>query len=96
MHDRLAALGAHFGSSVGWEYPDWFAPKGVKPQVEFSWGRQNWFEYAAAEHRAAREDAILMDLTHMGKYLVQGRNAYTGTGKELLADPDVRKSFLGG
>jgi len=75
MHDRLASLGAYFGSSVGWEYPDWFAPEGVEPKVEYAWGRQNWFEYAAAEHRAAREDAILMDLTHMGKYLVQGRDA---------------------
>lgn len=31
-----------------------------------------------------------------GYVLVQGRNAYTGTGKELLADPEVRRSFLGG
>ncbi len=31
-----------------------------------------------------------------GYVLVQGRNAHTGTGKELLADPDVRQSFLGG
>lgn len=31
-----------------------------------------------------------------GYVLVQGRNAFTGTGKELLADPEVRKSFLGG
>jgi glycine cleavage system aminomethyltransferase T/glycine/D-amino acid oxidase-like deaminating enzyme len=75
MHDRLAAAGAYFGQSVGWEYPDWFAPEGVDPKVEYSWGRQNWFEYAAAEHRAAREDVILMDLTHMSKLLVQGRDA---------------------
>jgi len=75
MHDRLAAAGAFFGSSVGWEYPDWFAPEGVEPKVEYSWGRQNWFEYAAEEHRAAREDVILMDLTHMSKLLVQGRDA---------------------
>jgi 4-methylaminobutanoate oxidase (formaldehyde-forming) len=75
MHDRFAELGAYFGESVGWEYPDWFAPEGVEPKVEYSWGRQNWFEYSAAEHRSAREDAILMDLTHMGKYLVQGRDA---------------------
>jgi branched-chain amino acid transport system ATP-binding protein len=27
---------------------------------------------------------------------VQGRNAHTGTGKQLLADPEVRRSFLGG
>lgn len=31
-----------------------------------------------------------------GYVLVQGRNAYTDTGRALLADPDVRKSFLGG
>ncbi|MCP5038092.1 MAG: ABC transporter ATP-binding protein [Rhodobacteraceae bacterium] len=31
-----------------------------------------------------------------GYVLVQGRNAHTGTGKELLADPEVRQSFLGG
>jgi glycine cleavage system aminomethyltransferase T/glycine/D-amino acid oxidase-like deaminating enzyme len=75
MHDRMAAAGAYFGQSVGWEYPDWFAPQGVEPKVEYSWGRQNWFEYAAEEHRAAREDVILMDLTHMSKLLVQGRDA---------------------
>jgi branched-chain amino acid transport system ATP-binding protein len=31
-----------------------------------------------------------------GYVLVQGRNAHTGSGKELLADPEVRQSFLGG
>jgi branched-chain amino acid transport system ATP-binding protein len=31
-----------------------------------------------------------------GYVLVQGANAFTGTGQELLADPQVRKSFLGG
>ena len=31
-----------------------------------------------------------------GFVLVQGRNRYTDTGAALLADPDVRRSFLGG
>ncbi|MCR8547183.1 ABC transporter ATP-binding protein [Salipiger sp. P9] len=31
-----------------------------------------------------------------GYVLVQGRNAHTGTGKGLLADDEVRRSFLGG
>jgi len=31
-----------------------------------------------------------------GYVLVQGANRYTDTGEALLADPDVRKSFLGG
>jgi 4-methylaminobutanoate oxidase (formaldehyde-forming) len=75
LYDRLAEAGAYYGDSVGWEYPDWFAPQGVKPRVEYSWGRQNWFEYVAAEHKAAREDVILMDLTHMSKILIQGGDA---------------------
>ena len=37
-----------------------------------------------------------LEIADKGYVLVQGRNAHTGTGKELLADEDVRKSFLGG
>lgn len=37
-----------------------------------------------------------LEIAHKGYVLVQGSNAFTGTGQELLADPDVRKSFLGG
>lgn len=72
LHERLAKAGAYFGESFGWEYPDWFAPEGVDPHVKYSWGRQNWFEYSASEHRAAREAVILMDSTHMSKLLVSG------------------------
>jgi 4-methylaminobutanoate oxidase (formaldehyde-forming) len=75
IYDRLLEAGAYYGQSVGWEYPDWFAPTGVEPMVEYSWGRQNWFEYVAQEHNACREDVILMDLTHMSKFFVQGRDA---------------------
>ena len=37
-----------------------------------------------------------LEIADRGYVLVQGRNAHTGTGKELLADPQVRRSFLGG
>lgn len=37
-----------------------------------------------------------LEIADKAYVLVQGANAYTGTGKELLADPAVRKSFLGG
>lgn len=37
-----------------------------------------------------------LEIADKGFVLVQGRNAHTGTGKELLADADVRRSFLGG
>ena len=37
-----------------------------------------------------------LEIADRGFVLVLGQNRYTGTGAELLADPEVRKSFLGG
>ena len=37
-----------------------------------------------------------LEIADKGYVLVQGANRYTDTGKALLADPDVRRSFLGG
>lgn len=37
-----------------------------------------------------------LEIADKAYVLVQGRNAHTGTGKELLADDEVRRSFLGG
>lgn len=37
-----------------------------------------------------------LEIADRGYVLVQGRNAHTGSGKALLADPQVRKTFLGG
>ncbi len=76
LHERLAARGAYFRDVSGWEGADWYAGPGVEPRVErLSWGRQSWFPLWAAEHRAAREGVILMDMSFMSKFLVQGRDA---------------------
>ena len=37
-----------------------------------------------------------LEIADRGYVLVQGRNAYTDTGAALLANPEVRRSFLGG
>ncbi len=37
-----------------------------------------------------------LEIADRAYVLVQGANAHTGTGKQLLADPEVRRSFLGG
>ena len=37
-----------------------------------------------------------LEIADRGYVLVTGENRYTDTGEALLADPDVRKSFLGG
>jgi len=75
VHDRLAAHGACFGETAGWERPNWFAPAGVTPAYEYSYGRQNWFPYAAVEHKAARETVAIFDLTSFAKFLLQGHDA---------------------
>ncbi len=76
LHERLATAGAYFRDVSGWEAPDWYAPQGVEPRVEqLSWGRQNWFPYWRAEHEAARTGVILMDMSFMSKFLVQGPDA---------------------
>ena len=37
-----------------------------------------------------------LEIADKGYVLVQGANAYTDTGKALLANPEVRRTFLGG
>ncbi len=75
LHDRLASQGACFGEAVGWERANWFAPEGVEPKYEYSYGRQNWFDYSAEEHKAVRENVGLFDQTSFAKFLLQGRDA---------------------
>ena len=75
FHDRLAARGAYFRDVSGWEGADWYAPPGVSPSVELSWSRQEWFDCWEAEHRATREGVIVMDMSFMSKFLVEGRDA---------------------
>jgi 4-methylaminobutanoate oxidase (formaldehyde-forming) len=76
LHDRLKAAGAFFTEGHGWEMTDWFAPTPEQAQVErYSWFRQNWWNWHAEEHKAAREDVILMDMSFMSNFIVQGRDA---------------------
>ncbi|MBS0393283.1 MAG: GcvT family protein [Proteobacteria bacterium] len=76
FHDRLAAAGGYFREVSGWESPDWYGPAGTTPDPgPLSWGRQRWFPQWQAEHRAARENVVAMDMSFMGKFLVQGRDA---------------------
>jgi len=77
LYERLKTQGACFGSKLGWERPNWFAPKGVAPADVYSMGRQNWFEHVGREHRAVREGAGLFDQSSFAKYEVSGKDAAT-------------------
>ena len=90
LYDRLKAAGAYFVESHGWEQPDWFAPSPEEAKIEaYSWGRQNWWDWHAAEHQAAREDVILMDMSSMSKFEVQGRDAVSLLNRISCNDVDV-------
>ena len=74
LHDRLEKAGACFGEMSGWERANWFAEAGSKPNYEYSYGRQNWFELSASEHNATRENVALFDMSSFGKFLLQGKD----------------------
>ncbi|MFT5194229.1 MAG: glycine cleavage system T protein [Candidatus Promineifilaceae bacterium] len=89
LHDRLAAASACFGTAAGWERPNWFAPEGVEPKYEYSYGRQNWFEHSAAEHQAVREAVGVFDQSSFSKFIIQGRDAVSFLNRICGAQIDV-------
>jgi glycine cleavage system T protein len=89
LHDRLAAAGACFGEVAGFERANWFAPKGTEPRYEYSYGRQNWFDASAAEHRAVRERVGLFDQSSFAKFVVRGADAASALNRICANDVDV-------
>jgi 4-methylaminobutanoate oxidase (formaldehyde-forming) len=77
VHEQLAASGALFGSKMGWERANVFAPGGRGTALEYTWGRPHWLPWSAAEQQATRERVALFDQTSFGKLLVTGRDAET-------------------
>ncbi|HEY6035121.1 MAG TPA: FAD-dependent oxidoreductase [Kofleriaceae bacterium] len=75
FYERLAARGAYFRDVSGWEGADYYAGTGERPEMELTFGKPSWFAQWAAEHRAAREGVIVMDMSFMAKFLVEGRDA---------------------
>ena len=89
IYDRLVAAGACHGSAFGWERPNWYAPAGVEPRYEHSYGRQNWFEHSAVEHRAVRENVALFDQTSFAKFRLQGADAMRELNRVCANNVDV-------
>ncbi len=75
LYKRLKKLNASFGSKLGWERPNWFAPKSSEPEDVYSMGRQNWFAAVGEEHKAVRERAGVFDQSSFAKYEMKGKDA---------------------
>ncbi|RFU49567.1 FAD-dependent oxidoreductase [Paraburkholderia sp. DHOC27] len=77
LYTMLRDAGASFGSKMGWERPNFFAPSVAEAKIEYAFGQQNWLPWSGAEHRACREGVALFDMTSFSKFLVKGRDAET-------------------
>lgn len=89
LHDRLAARGACFGVAMGWERANWYATPGMEAAYRYSYGRQNWFPCAAAEHRAVREAVGLFDQSSFTKLRLEGPDASAVLQRLCGNDVDV-------
>ncbi len=85
----LRDAGANFGSKMGWERANFFAPPGQQPVIEYSFGRQNWHDWCNAEQVATRNDVAIFDQTSFAKYVVTGRDAASYLQWLCTADVDV-------
>jgi 4-methylaminobutanoate oxidase (formaldehyde-forming) len=77
FYHALKQRGACYTEVQGWERPGWFAPEGVEPKYEYSFGRQNWFDFVLEEQQAAREGVAMIDYSTLGKLMVEGADAET-------------------
>jgi 4-methylaminobutanoate oxidase (formaldehyde-forming) len=75
LYARLQKLNACFGSKLGWERPNWFAPEGMAARDVYTMGRQNWFDVVGQEHRAVRERVGVFDQSSFAKYELRGKDA---------------------
>ncbi|MGI1664186.1 GcvT family protein [Palleronia sp. KMU-117] len=89
LYDRLTAHRAVFGSKLGWERPNWFAPAGIEARDIYSMGRQNWFGPVGEEHALVRSAVGLFDQSSFAKYEVTGRDA--GAALDWICAGDVTK-----
>jgi 4-methylaminobutanoate oxidase (formaldehyde-forming) len=89
VHEHLARAGACFGEAFGWERANWYAPAGMAPAYEYSYGRQNWFEASAHEHRAVRNAVGLFDQSSFAKFRLEGPDAALVLNRVCANDIDV-------
>ncbi|HEY6597771.1 MAG TPA: FAD-dependent oxidoreductase, partial [Pseudomonadales bacterium] len=75
LYAHLRDAGACFGSKMGWERANFFAPSSAEAKIEYGWGHQNWHPWVAREHRACREAVALFDMSSFAKLRLKGPNA---------------------
>ena len=75
LYESLKSHRAVFGSKLGWERPNWFAPEDMEAADIPTMGRQNWFEQVGKEHEHVREHVGIFDQSSFAKYELTGADA---------------------
>ncbi len=89
VHHLLDAAGANFGSRMGWERANFFAPPGAVPVIDYTWGIPNWLQWSAAEQESTRKGVTVFDQTSFSKYLLVGGDAEAALQWLCTADVGV-------
>lgn len=89
LYERLKKHGAVFGSKLGWERPNWFAPDGIEAKDIYSMGRQNWFQPVGDEHAHVRKAVGTFDQSSFAKYEMSGPDAQQAL--DFICANDVAK-----
>jgi heterotetrameric sarcosine oxidase gamma subunit len=89
VHHLLEEANANFGSRMGWERANFFAPAGESAEIEYAWGKQNWLPWSAAEQDTTRTNVTVFDQTSFSKYLLKGPAAEEGLQWLCTADVAV-------
>ena len=75
-HNNLKEASACFGVGGGFERPMWYALNDNKPEYQYSFGYQNWYESAKFETIHSRKHVGLFELSPFSKFEIKGPNAY--------------------
>ena len=94
LNRQLEKLGGVWGAKNCWERVNYFDPgkparRAGADQREYGWGRPPYFARVGEEHRAAREQVALFDMTSFGKIHAEGPGACACL--QRLADNDIDK-----
>jgi 4-methylaminobutanoate oxidase (formaldehyde-forming) len=90
LYPYAKELGAVFGEVNGWERPNWYARDGVKPEYEYSYGRQNWFPCADYEAKQLMTNCVFFDQASFAKYSFEGADACAVLNRISTANVDVQ------
>ena len=89
FHNDLKNNGACFGQVAGFERPMRYAINGNKPEYEYSYGYQNWYESAKYETINTRKNVGLFDLSAFAKFEIKGDSALNDL--QRLCCNDIKK-----